>query len=57
VENPDAATIDQKYFQYRMDTSQNGQGPITKIIKDKFNSILSGNELNNPRYADWLDFV
>ena len=39
------------------DVSQGGMGKITKVIYDKFNKILSGEEVNNPRYKDWLLIV
>lgn len=39
---------------YEMDISQDDMGPKAKLILDKFQKILSGEEMNNPRYKDWL---
>lgn len=42
---------------YNFDISREGMGEISKMIALKFNSILAGEEINNPRYKDWLMIV
>ena len=42
---------------YDMDTTRNGMGPTTKLLAERFYTILSGSEMNNPIYADWLKVV
>lgn len=40
-----------------MDVSHGGMGRISRMIYDKFNRILAGEEISNPRYGDWLLIV
>lgn len=40
--------------EFQMDVSCGGMGPVTGVIYDKFNRILAGEEMENPRYKDWM---
>lgn len=54
--NPIASIADEQQV-YDMDITHDGMGSVTKLLVDRFHSILSGSEINNPRYADWLKVV
>jgi len=39
---------------FHMDISAGQMGPKTRAIYEKFNQILAGEEMDNPRYKDWM---
>lgn len=50
-------SIDDSGSTCRLDISCGGMGRISRMIYDKFNQILAGEETDNPRYDDWLVIV
>jgi branched-chain amino acid aminotransferase len=50
-------SIDDSGSTCRLDISCGGMGRISRMIYDKFNRILAGEEIDTPRYNDWLLIV
>lgn len=49
--------IDDEDISYTFDISDKGMGKISRRISNKFNAILAGEEMENPRYKNWVRIV